>query len=72
MARKRRLNMTVRVVSPGTLRPNLHNRHAELTPLQRREKMLRRLAQALAALHRRQPLLETQGGNPIPMSPGLD
>jgi hypothetical protein len=55
VGRKKKLRMTVRVVPPGSLRPNTSNPHAAGTPQQRREGMLHCLARALAMLHRQRP-----------------
>jgi hypothetical protein len=71
MGAKKKLRVEVRVVPPGSLRPNPLNPHAGETPEQRREGMLRRLARALAAAARsvdRPPLTEA---DPQPPADGV-
>lgn len=68
-SRKRKLNMVVRVVPPGTLRPNPRNEFARLTPQERREGLLRSLAKALADAERK---LAAQAARPPQPQAGGD
>ena len=54
MGRKRKLGVAARVVPPGTLRPNPHNPNTGMTPAERREAVLRCLAEGVAEVLRRQ------------------
>ena len=52
MGRKRKLNMAVRVVPPGTLSPNPLNPYRNESPAERRRRMLDALARGLLAAER--------------------
>jgi len=53
MNRKRTLHMKVRVVAPGTLKPNPHNPFAKETAEERHAGLLRTLTHGLARIIRK-------------------